>query len=277
MIKLNSIQLDKVWGYEKWIASTHPNGMQKDFYNAIGGEYPLLVKIIHADENLSIQVHPDDEKALQLEGKGSVGKTECWYVLDAEENASLVYGLNIEDEKNLKTTLEASIKNNSLEKYLNVVPVKKGDFIFIPSGTVHAICKGLHLLEIQQSCDITYRLYDWGRERELHIDKGIQVVKPNKDLKVLPFNKKFSCDYFNLEEINVKGGWGMFVSSEENTSPDQWQLIYILDGKGKLKDCATNQIYDLQKEQIYAVGPKEKITVEGEVSLIRIKCGKEDE
>ena len=162
MLKLNAIQLDKIWGYEQWIASTHENGLQQDLLNAMGGNYPLLVKIIQANENLSIQVHPDDDSAKLLEGNDAVGKTECWYVLDALPDASLVYGLK---KQYTKEQIKDAILNNTLEDFLNIVPVSKGDFIFIPAGTVHAIGKGLRLLEIQQSCDTTYRLYDWGRDR----------------------------------------------------------------------------------------------------------------
>ena len=93
MLKLNQIRSDKIWGYELWIASTHPNGCQEEFKNAVGGDYPLLVKVIQADDTLSIQVHPDDELAVKLEGPGNRGKTECWYVLDAATDAKLVYGI----------------------------------------------------------------------------------------------------------------------------------------------------------------------------------------
>ena len=93
MLKLTPIKSEKIWGYELWIASTHPNGPQSEFVKACGGEFPLLVKIIQANDTLSIQVHPDDEAAVRLEGAGNRGKTECWYVLDAAPDARLVYGL----------------------------------------------------------------------------------------------------------------------------------------------------------------------------------------
>ena len=272
MLKLNAIQLDKIWGYEQWIASTHENGLQQDLLNSMGGNYPLLVKIIQANENLSIQVHPDDDSAKLLEGNDAVGKTECWYVLDALPDASLVYGLK---KQYTKEQIKTAILNNTLEDFLNIVPVSKGDFIFIPAGTVHAIGKGLRLLEIQQSCDTTYRLYDWGRGRELHVEKGIAVIKNDKIKPIEKFSKEFSCQYFTLEEINVKGGWGMFVSGEK--IPSNWQMLFILEGSGKLKDCKTNQLFDLEKEQIYAIAPSDKITIEGNVRFIRIKCGQDEE
>ena len=92
MIKLNAIRSDKIWGYENWIASTHPNGMQKEFLDFAGNDFPLLVKVIQANEALSVQVHPNDETAARLEN--CRGKTECWYVLSARKGATLVYGLN---------------------------------------------------------------------------------------------------------------------------------------------------------------------------------------
>ena len=272
MLKLNAIQLDKIWGYEQWIASTHENGLQQDLLNSMGGSYPLLVKIIQANENLSIQVHPDDDSAKKMEGTSAVGKTECWYVLDATPDASLVYGLK---NQYSKEQIKEAILNNTFEDFLNVVPVKKGDFIFIPSGTVHAIGKGLRLLEVQQSCDITYRLYDWGRDRELHVEKGLSVIKNNDNETIKQFSGNFSCQYFNLEEITVKGGWGMFVSGEKN--PSNWQMLFILEGNGKLKDCKTMQLYDLNPEEIYAIAPSDKITIEGNVRFIRIKCGQDGE
>ena len=93
MQKLQAIKSDKIWGYELWIASTHPNGCQPEFKELCGGDYPLLVKVIQANESLSIQVHPDDEWAVKLEGQGNRGKTECWYILSAEPGAKLVYGI----------------------------------------------------------------------------------------------------------------------------------------------------------------------------------------
>lgn len=272
MLKLNAIQLDKIWGYEQWIASTHENGLQQDLLNSMCGSYPLLVKIIQANESLSIQVHPDDDSAKKLEGTSVVGKTECWYVLDATPDASLVYGLK---NQYSKEQIKEAILNNTFEDFLNVVPVSKGDFIFIPAGTVHAIGKGLRLLEIQQSCDITYRLYDWGRDRELHVEKGLSVIKNNDNETIKQFSGNFSCQYFNLEEITVKGGWGMFVSGEKN--PSNWQMLFILEGNGKLKDCKTMQLYDLNPEEIYAIAPSDKITIEGNVRFIRIKCGQDGE
>ena len=121
MLKLNAIKSEKIWGYELWIASTHPNGCQQEFKDFCGGDYPLLVKVIQANDTLSIQVHPDDDWAVKLEGKGNRGKTECWYVLDAAPDAKLVYGIK---EGFSNEVLAKAITENKLEQYLEFVNVK---------------------------------------------------------------------------------------------------------------------------------------------------------
>ena len=268
MLKLAPIKSEKIWGYELWIASTHPNGLQQEFVQSCGGEFPLLVKIIQANDTLSIQVHPDDAAAIKLEGPGNRGKTECWYVLDAAEDAKIVYGLK---DASSKDKLAQAINENKLEPHLNFVNVHKGDFIYIPSGTVHAICGGLRLLEVQQSCDLTYRLYDWGRGREVHIEKALAVIK-NQDRKpVAQFTGSFECPYFSLEQINVRGGWSMYNSGEKS-NPADVQLIYIHNTKKAVIRGPGDQFgKTIYAEEIYAILPCDKITIEGKASVIRIK------
>ena len=152
----------------------------KELFAGEGEEtFPLLVKIIDATDDLSIQVHPDDQMGAKLEN--SRGKTECWYILN-ENPASIIYGLNAED----KDDAVEKIENKKWNDVLKEVPANKGDFFFVPAGTVHAIKKGCLILEIQQASDITYRLYDYDRPdkegnlRELHIDKSIQAIKLNE-------------------------------------------------------------------------------------------------
>lgn len=271
MFKLNPIKSEKVWGYENWIASVHPAATHQQLLENCGADYPLLVKVIQANESLSVQVHPDDDDAVRLEGQGNRGKTECWYVLDASPDAKLVFGLKKDAEnKYSKEELEEAIKNNTLENYLNYVTVKKGDFIFIPSGTVHAIGGGLRLLEVQQSCDLTYRLYDWGRPREVHIEKGLDVIKEDNLKPVAPFEKTFECNYFKLEELNVSGGYSMLASKGDMKASD-WQLIFIIDGEGTVKDSEGN-LTALKTEDIIAISPGEKITIEGKLKIMKIKC-----
>lgn len=271
MLKLSAIQSDKVWGYELWIASTHPNGCQKDFLEYCGGDYPLLVKVIQANESLSVQVHPDDKFAVELEGEGNRGKTECWYVLNADPGAKLVYGLN---GNYSHEELSQAIKNNTLENNLNFVEVKTGDFIFIPAGTVHAIGGGLRLMEVQQSCDLTYRLYDWGRPRELHIEKGITVIKNDVLTEIEKFPKSFSCEYFSMDEVTVNGGYSSFNSGKKG-SAESVMLYYVIDGTGKIK--SGDDRFDFKAEDIFALGPGEKFTMEGKCRLMKIRVGKIDE
>lgn len=268
MLKLNPIKSEKIWGYELWIASTHPNGCQDDFKNSCGGDYPLLVKIIQADDTLSVQIHPDDKFALELEGQGNRGKTECWYVLDAKPDAKLVYGLK---EGVSKEEIRTAIENNKLEDYLNFVPVKKDDFIFIPAGTVHAIGSGLRLMEVQQSCDLTYRFYDWGRGREIHVDKALAVIKDNVTKPVSAFKSPFECDYFSIEKIDVKGGWSCFCSGDKENSADTMLLYVLSSGRAVIRNGGDKLSKPVKTEEIYAVFPGEKITVEGQAQILKIR------
>lgn len=161
------------------------NGSCKDAYASCSQKtanitksdsFPLLVKLIYARDNLSIQVHPDDDYAYVHENGGS-GKTECWYIADCEEGADIIIGHTARNKEELREM----VTNGEWDKLLRVIPIHKGDFFYIPSGTVHAIRKGTLLLETQQNCDLTYRLYDYGRlqngkPRELHIEKAIDVI-----------------------------------------------------------------------------------------------------
>ena len=138
----------------------------------LGGEFPLLVKLLFPAEKLSVQVHPDDAQAKAL-GE-TRGKTECWYVLEAEPGAAVALGLKdgvrVEDVK-------AAVADGTMEALMEWVPVSVGDMLFVDAGTVHAIGPGVVLLETQQTSDVTYRLYDYGRPRELHLEKGLQVIR----------------------------------------------------------------------------------------------------
>ena len=140
--------------------------------------FPLLIKLIDAADRLSLQVHPDDEYAMRVEGE--FGKTEMWYVVDCEPGAQLIYGLT---KKIDKAEFERRIRDNTIEEVCNFVPVKKGDVFFIPAGTLHAIGKGILIAEVQQNSNTTYRVSDYGRlgadgkPRALHVDKAIDVTK----------------------------------------------------------------------------------------------------
>jgi mannose-6-phosphate isomerase len=152
----------------------HPSLFGKE---TTDGDFPLLVKILDANDNLSVQVHPDDEYARKVENE-PYGKTECWYVLDCEQDSEIVFGHRAATQEDFKRRVDAG----EWDDLLISVPVNKGDFFYVPSGTIHAIGKGIVILEIQQSSDITYRVYDYdrkdaaGNERELHIQPAIAVT-----------------------------------------------------------------------------------------------------
>ncbi|MBP5695472.1 MAG: class I mannose-6-phosphate isomerase [Treponema sp.] len=262
MLALKAIKSDKIWGYELWIASTHPNGKQDAFEKFCGGHYPLLVKVIQANDKLSVQIHPDDATARLYEGENACGKTECWYVLDAEKDARLVCGLN---GVYTASELRKAIKANSIQDCLNYVSVKKGDFIYIPSGTVHAIGGGLRLLEVQQSCDITYRFFDWGRGRECHEEKAIACIKDSPVRSVSSFPGVFSCPYFTLEQIFVEGQYEDSADPASSTpSAEDFTLLFIIEGSGSLNGSS------VKAEEIYALEAGEEIKAEGDFSMMRI-------
>lgn len=257
-------KLGSKWGYEIpgentgecWAVSAHPNGdcaikegtyagktlsqLWADepqlFGNVAGDRFPLLIKIIDANDDLSIQVHPNDEYAGKNEN-GSFGKTECWYILDAPEGATLVIGHNAKD----KAELEDMINNGRWDEFLREVPVKKGDFIQIDPGTVHAIKGGIEILETQQNSDITYRVYDYGRlqngkPRELHIEKSIDVITvPAKSVEESvinissdaknTMNQLISCSYYRVWKLDVDGG--MEVSQDY-----PFLIMSVVEGDG---------------------------------------------
>ena len=195
--------------------------------------FPLLIKLINATDNLSIQVHPNDSYARKMENDS--GKSEIWYVVDAFEGASLIVGkkkdCTIHQFKN-------AIKQGNLEKFMNKVPVKKGDVYFIKSGLVHAICRGVIVAEIQQSSDVTYRVYDYGRGRELHIKKALDVIDLNLrgeksrgiTLKREGFEKTYLClaREFSLELYDIAD------EVSESSDRERFYIFTCVDGNGKI-------------------------------------------
>jgi mannose-6-phosphate isomerase len=172
-----------------------------------GGEFPLLVKMLFPNEKLSVQVHPDDAQA-QAIGLAR-GKTECWYVLEAEPGAKVACGLQP------GTTVDdvaKAIADGTLESLLMWLPVSAGEMVFVDAGTVHAIGPGVTLLEVQQTCDVTYRLYDYGRPRELHLEAGLAVVKTKTAAglvapKVMDgFTRLIEAKYFVVDRYELGAG-----------------------------------------------------------------------
>ena len=197
-------------------------------------EFPILTKFIDAKDNLSIQVHPSNGFALQNEGQ--YGKTEMWYVLDAEEGAFLYYGFKQEISRE---EFARRIEENTLLEVLNAVPVKKGDVLFIESGTLHAIGKGILIAEIQQNSNVTYRVYDYGRvgkdgkKRDLHIEKALAVTSRVPIIKSgSEYPHVADCDYFTVDKLNLDGNLTYRMQGTVNEA--SFLSILILDGEGKI-------------------------------------------
>ena len=256
-------KLKKEFGYsipgdttgECWAISAHKNGdciikngsyagktlswlwdhHRELFGDAPGPVYPLLVKIIDAKADLSIQVHPDDAYAKEKEN-GALGKTECWYILDCDEDGEIVIGHNAKNQEELRKM----IGENRFMDLIRILPIKKGDFFQIEPGTVHAIKKGTMLLETQQNSDITYRLYDYdrlehGKPRELHIDKSIDVIRcPHTDSTTgrrqesnqdYDFEELIACSYYTVQRIKIHG-------EHEFRQEHKFLNVSVIDGSG---------------------------------------------
>ncbi len=253
---------------EAWVCSTHPDGPSStesgeslaEILNAhpeylgshplktMGGkaELPILIKLIDAKKDLSVQVHPNDEYANEHE-HGSLGKTEMWYVLDAKKDASLIYGFS-RDVESLE--VRKAIAAGSVEKMLNRVEIHKNDLFYIEAGTVHAIGAGALIAEIQENSNLTYRLYDYnrpdkdGKLRPLHIDKALEVarlgssVTPRQPMRVLKYINGMAselltrCKYFQVERLllNTEGRQMPGFKTGENS----FHALLVVDGCGSL-------------------------------------------
>jgi mannose-6-phosphate isomerase len=228
----------------------------------LGGEFPLLVKLLFPADKLSVQVHPDDAHA-QLLGE-TRGKTECWYVLEAEPGAAVALGLK--DGSDAVTVREA-IVNGTMETLLESVPVSVGDMLFVDPGTVHAIGPGVVLLETQQTSDVTYRLYDYGRPRELHLEKGLQVMKAKTAAgkiaprKVNGFTRLIEQKYFIVDQFDVARG-------EIPVSMEGPGCLVALSGSAVVR-CNGDEVA-LKKSQ--AVVVNEDITVQTSDEMTFVRC-----
>lgn len=197
-------------------------------------DFPILIKLIDAKQNLSVQVHPDDEYGRRVEGDN--GKTEMWYVVDCEEGASLLYGFKSEISKD---EFEERIKDNSLLEVVNSVKVKKGDVFFIEAGMLHAIGEGIVIAEIQQNSNTTYRIYDYGRigvdgkPRELHVDKALDVTDlvPAPDYNFADNGEcgelLVKCDYFTVRKLTA--------NTELNADSSSFHSVLLLSGSANIE------------------------------------------
>lgn len=281
---------------ESWELSCHPAGpsviangsakgetleqyLEKNGMELLGSKgkdcknFPIMIKLIDAKDNLSVQVHPNDEYALKNEGE--LGKTEMWYVIDAEPGAELLYGV---EKEITRQELADSLANGTITEICHHAPVKKGDVFFIPAGTIHAIGKGILLAEVQENSNTTYRLYDYGRlgndgkPRQLHVQQGTEVCS----LKPLPLVDKrqqvtlssdctaellVSCEYFNTYSLELSG------ASHLKADAESFHTFTVLEGNLVL----THQGEKLPMEagqSVFLPANMGEYTIEGQAHLI---------
>ncbi|MGN1416235.1 MAG: type I phosphomannose isomerase catalytic subunit [Oscillospiraceae bacterium] len=236
--------------------------------------FPILIKLIDAKDNLSVQVHPDNDYAMRVEGE--YGKTEMWYVVDCDEGATLLYGFKHEISKD---EFAQRIADNTLLEVTNAVPVKKGDVFFIQSGTLHAIGKGILIAEIQQNSNTTYRIYDYGRvgkdgkPRELHVEKAKDVTNlcPAKAYPETPVEKHdgfdikllSSCEYFTTYRVNVDS------KAEFEADEKSFNSILVLEGSPVITGNGT--VNAKKGDSIFIGAGSGKYTVEGKCTVILTK------
>ncbi|MCG8542398.1 MAG: mannose-6-phosphate isomerase, class I [Clostridia bacterium] len=288
-------KLNSIFGYdipsektgECWAISAHPNGdceilnrnfkgwnlskLWKDKPELFGNlplkQFPLLVKIIDACDDLSVQVHPNDEQAKLLENESN-GKTECWYVLHCEESSKLVYGHNA----TTKAAFIDMIDRGKYKELLEYRNIKEGDFYFVPAGTIHGIGSGTLIYEVQQPSDVTYRLYDYdrvdsnGKHRDLHLDKSKEVVNvPHRDISIMPEVKKensvkvttyISNEYFEVRKLSIHSYY-----STKNDKP--FLLCTVIDGEGLI-----NGITIKAGDNFIVTSQCNRIDIEGKLEII---------
>lgn len=319
VIKLQPVGKDYLWGgtrlreeygkkidftplAETWECSVHPDGPSviangafkgRTLRDVLGehpeylgskvsnGELPVLIKFIDAKKDLSVQVHPNDEYAKIKEHQD--GKTEMWYVLDAEEGAGIIYGFQ---HKVTPEILRNAVWTGVLDRHLQRVEVHKGDVYYVPAGTVHAIGAGVIVAEIQESSNVTYRVYDYdrvdknGKKRELHFDKAVQVMNMGiaPDVKQIPRMVRYypgcsrellcRCKYFEVEKVQVTKGFSFSVLD------GSFQVIMCLDGCGQVETMNSEQkaVRFCKGETMFLPAGIGKCLVVGEVSLLKIRC-----
>lgn len=260
------------------VLKSHPEYLGTKVKN---GELPVLIKFIDAKKDLSIQVHPDDEYARKYENQN--GKTEMWYVIDADEGADLIYGFQ---HKVTPEILKEAVDTGTLDKHLQKVKVHKGDVFYVPAGTVHGIGAGILIAEIQESSNVTYRVYDYnrvdknGKKRELHFDKAVQVM----NMEIAPEAKQKSrlvkyypgcsrellcrCKYFETERIQVTKGFSFSVKEES------FQILMCLDGYGQVETMDADQkpIRFCKGETMFLPAGMGRCLVVGDAMVLKIRC-----
>lgn len=294
---------------ETWECSTHPDGQSRvasgpDRGKTLGdvlrkhpeylGSHPLqvmkgiprlpvLIKLIDAEQDMSVQVHPDDAYALRHEN--SLGKTEMWYVLAARKGASIVYGLNQDMDRE---QVQNALARGTIEKYLNRVPVRENDVFFVEAGTIHAIGAGIIMAEIQESSNLTYRLYDYvrvdrnGKQRELHVEKALQVMNmrssaiPGQPMRVLRYQKGCAgelltrCKYFQVERLLLNTELYQ-LSLDYKTDSNSFHALLCTEGCGFL----SGESFSLPFRKgncIFVPAESIPLKLSGKAQFLRVSC-----
>lgn len=240
-------------------------------YQKYGTEFPLLFKFLDARDDLSIQVHPNDE--LAKERHNSFGKTEMWYVMQADENARIIVGFK---EKSSKEEYLEKLEEKELLSILKEVPVKKGDVFFLETGTIHAIGAGIVIAEIQQTSDITYRVYDWdrvdaeGKSRELHIDLALDAINYNttetkKEYaeKANVSNEMVNCPYFITSYLPIQG------EAKIENAHDSFTVYMCMEGNVELQYNGEKASYK-KGDTILVPAALKSYNLKGEAVLLEI-------
>ena len=290
---------------ETWECSTHPDGPSIIASGKYKGQFladvikkhpeylgthpkgkaglPILVKLIDARKDLSVQVHPNDEYAMKYEN-GSLGKTEMWYVVDAAKDASLIYGFHHDMDR---AVLKKSLEEGSVQKYLQKIRIHKDDVFFIEAGTVHAIGKGAMIAEIQESSNLTYRLFDYnrvdreGRRRELHIRKALDVInlkgsqEPRQPMRVLRYRKGTAsellcrCKYFQTERMLVNTECYREMADYQ-TGENSFQVLLCIGGCGTL--TGRESIHFIKGDCIFIPANSIPLKIHGKAEFLKIEC-----
>lgn len=268
------------------VLAAHPEFLGTHSLHLTGGrpELPILVKIIDAQQPLSVQVHPDDDYAREHEG-GSLGKTELWYVLSARPDTQLVFGfshdMTVEQVRRMA-------ENGRIEDYLNHVPVHRNDLFFIEAGTVHAIGAGAVVAEIQENSNLTYRLYDYkrkdkdGRERPLHLDKALAVANlrskgaPRQPLRVLRYSAGCAsellarCRYFQVERLLLNTETHRELT-DFSTGPNSFHCLLCIEGCGVLSGEGVTLPF-FKGDCLFVPADSVPLKLHGKAQFLNISC-----
>ena len=300
-----NLDMDIVPFAEAWVCSTHPDGSSyvPDFsctltellkhhpeymgthaMSVANGEIPILIKLIDAKKDLSVQVHPDDKYAEEHEN-GSLGKSEMWYMLDAKPNSKLVYGFNHDVTA---TQVRRAIYTGTIESLLNHVEVHQNDLFYIEAGTVHAVGAGCLIAEIQESSNLTYRLYDYnrtdknGRTRELHIDKALSVLNmkcsaaPRQPMRVLKYKNGVAselltrCKYFQVERLLLNTEVQRNLATFQ-TESNSFHCLLCVDGCGVLFGSDVTLPF-FKGDCIFVPADSVPLKLHGKAQLLNVSC-----